>query len=96
MTEEDWDRINDRSVRIEYTEGWDSLHTMATNYPMDDDTGATLCPFPRCGFRRHDPRAMFRHVHFGPHGNSYGMTLKQFAAVEHSETNGITEQEPTS
>lgn len=75
----DWDAIRDRSVDIEEGEGWDSLATMETNYATDDDTGALICPFPDCRLRRHDPKVMFKHVHFGPHGNSYGMGIDDFA-----------------
>jgi hypothetical protein len=78
MTGLNWEAIERYSVEIERAEGWDSLHTMRTNYPTHPDTGTGTCPFPRCDFRRNDPTKMFAHVHFGPHGKSYGMTLTEF------------------
>lgn len=78
LTDRQWQRVGSRSLEVEESDGWDSLDTMATNYPSTD-SGAIRCPFPRCGFARHDPCAMFKHVHFGPHGRSYGVTLQEFA-----------------
>jgi hypothetical protein len=79
--EDRWRAIGLLSQSLEESDGWDSLHTMETNYPTDDETGATLCVFPGCQFRRHEPRAMFVHVHFGPHGASYNMDIDEFARV---------------
>jgi hypothetical protein len=78
MNESDWAVVEQMSQDIEFDDGWDSLDTMLTNYPKDERTGAFICVFPSCGFRRHSHRDMFKHVHFGPHGNSYGMTFAAF------------------
>jgi hypothetical protein len=80
-----WRAVAQRSLQIEVEQGWDSLETMATNYPTDERTKAIICPFPKCGFRRHDPRSMFKHVHFGPHGLTYGLTLHDFAEGDRHE-----------
>lgn len=78
LSDEQWQRVHDRSLAIERDQGWDSLHTMATNYPTSP-SGAVRCPFPKCGFTRFDPRAMFEHVHFKAHGLTFGMDLRAFA-----------------
>lgn len=79
--EDRWRAIGLLSQSIEDRDGWDSLHTMETSYPKDWETGATLCVFPGCRFRRREPRAMFVHVHFGPHGASYGMDIDEFSRL---------------
>jgi hypothetical protein len=43
MNESDWAVVEQLSQDIEFEHGWDSLDTILTNYPKDDDTGAFLC-----------------------------------------------------
>ena len=81
MNDGQWDAVRRRSAQIEAVDGWDSLGTMETKYPATE-SGAILCPFPTCGFARFDARAMFKHVHFGPHGLTWRMSLEDFAAGE--------------
>lgn len=52
----DWSRI------FEVATGADSVATIGRMY--EEEPGAALvCCWPGCRFRRHDPEAMWRHVH---------------------------------
>lgn len=43
--------------------GFDSIYTIERVYEQAE-TGAYVCPWPDCGFRRHGARDMWNHVHF--------------------------------
>lgn len=74
------EELRDLSVRLEDATGHDSIPTVEAKYLREPEPdGAILCAFSRaatmgqhdCRFRRHDPEAMWRHVHFTGHGRSW-------------------------
>lgn len=59
------------SVELEAETGYDSIPTIERIHGGD-------CPYLRCLFRRLDPEAMWRHLHFSnTHGLSFGMPLDE-------------------
>lgn len=60
------------SLRLELDTGCDSIPTIERVY---DRTlrGAYECPHPGCRLARMQAAEMWRHVHFGPHGLSFGV-----------------------
>lgn len=61
-TARDWSRV------VEVADGSDSISTIERGPRTDDGTafepsGAFVCCWPGCKFARHDPEALWRHIH---------------------------------
>lgn len=75
-TEDDWEAL---SLLLEQATGYDSIPTIDIHYFKDSGVGE--CVWPGCRFRRRDALALWRHVHFGPHGRSFGEGANTYAEL---------------
>jgi hypothetical protein len=66
------DLLAEWSLVLEKRTGHDSAQTIEEHYEQTP-SGAYLCAFPGCGYRRHDPAALWRHMCLsGKHGLPFG------------------------
>ena len=75
------EELRELSIRLEHKTGYDSIPTIERIY-VDDFGSKRLyaCVWPRCAYRCQDSGVMWRHVHFGPHGLSFGVKTPEEAA----------------
>lgn len=74
------DELRALSVKLEDETMYDSIPTIERIY-QTTDSGAYECPWPTCVVVRRDPVVMWRHVHFGMHGKSFGRTFEEVTSA---------------
>jgi hypothetical protein len=80
--------VRERSLRLERETGADSIATIERVYERRP-SGAIECVWPRCEYARHDPVALWRHVHdLRAHPGVHVRSIKRRAA----EATGDDEQ----
>lgn len=72
------------SLELEAETGCDSIPTIARIYEQTEG-GSYLCCYPACRFKARDPVRVWRHIHFGSHGHSFGARSPEALAADRGD-----------